>query len=358
MRTTRKTTNRTVCLNDPARTPLKELNYSAATFLDGLIVCYGARGSGKTTSVLNVMKSVRDEVDEVYVISQSAGANDQFGGYVPARAIKTDFNPQWFQGLLNRQKEKAARYRKAQDLRHLEDLFDMCASRKERTMRDVIIAQAAKFGEQAKEEYDMPDEQEYEVLKINRRMEQLLRELYQMTIREYKRFDLNQLTAVQRAIVEILETDMNPRILVIIDDCSNMFKEWCRKSKGILETVYNGRHYFITFIVTAQDDSEVDLKIRKNATVSIYSDATSATANFNRGERSKGDHNMARYVIDKLWRDDKFPNKGYRKMVFLSQSPDGNPFRYASYLMPSTTFKVGSRSFWKISDELRKKTRD
>lgn len=344
----------TYTLDDPAKSELWELSYAPSTFLDGLVIVYGARGSGKTTAVLNVMDSVKDEVEEVYIISQSAGANDQFGGFVPPRAIRTSMNKDWFNEMMIRQKTRSNIYHMTQDIKHLAGIFDIIATRRQKACRDQIMLSAEMFANKLEEKDLSAEYCRWEKMKIHDKMNKNLLALYQESIRSNTiGIDNKSFTASQRVIIENIGMRA-PRALFVIDDCSSMFKEWCRQSKDILEAVYNGRHYFLTLVITAQDDSEVDLKIRKNATVSIFADATSATANFNRGERSKDDNKKARFVIEKIWRDKKEHNPGYRKLAFLSAPQDGDPFKYANFFRPIEPFKVGSPLFWELGEEAGK----
>jgi hypothetical protein len=77
----------------------------------------------------------------------------------------------------------------------------------------------------------------------------------------------HDLTEMQRVIISNLE--INPNILLIIDDCAASIKEW----RDLLETkklFFQGRHFKITTVLTMQNESIIPVPLRTNAHISIF----------------------------------------------------------------------------------------
>lgn len=58
-------------------------------------------------------------------------------------------------------------------------------------------------------------------------------------------------------------TKVNPRLLLVMDDCLSSKKEWVNE-KSIKELFFNGRHYQITYILTIQDPMGLPPELRRN----------------------------------------------------------------------------------------------
>lgn len=87
---------------------------------------------------------------------------------------------------------------------------------------------------------------------------------------EYKSEIMERLLVRQKAIIrknnERIEKGKKPidtRIFIVMDDCLSDSKTWMR-DKPILEVLYNGRHYHITYILTLQYVMGITPSLRAN----------------------------------------------------------------------------------------------
>ncbi len=335
----------------PDGSSLDRLELTSDVCLNSVIIAYGARNTGKTTAIFGVMHSVRDIVDEVHVISQSAGANNQFADYVPARAIRTDLRPEWIQKLLATQKEKAKTMRDfVENTEILKSLFERCAGRRDRLMMINIVNRTKDYVEEARKKYESDEEGFlYTKMMMEKKRDAVIKKHQKETIKK----NIELLSGMELSMKErkaIANFNMNPHILLIFDDCASALKEWTRKNPGITEAIYNGRHYYMTVIITAQADTTIDNKIRGNATLTIYTDPMTAGCNIEREHKNDKKRGLA--CINAIWRKST-KMISFKKLVYMSATPNGDPFRYVVMTIRDP-FHVGSKAFW---DRCEKATR-
>lgn len=321
---------------------LKPLILSKELLLNSVILIYGARNTGKTTAIFDIMYKLRNSVNEAYVISLSAGANNQFKDYIPDKCILTELAPDFLLKLVKRQKAMAARLRAYANNSEIRmKLFERCANSSQKILMENIIKKSQDHLEKAEKDYH--DDIEYLQaiqMDIRKNRDKFKNELMINTITN----NLNLLKNAQLSKEEkiaVSDFNVNPHILLIFDDCAVAMKEWTKKCPELIESIYNGRHYFMTVIITAQVDTAIDNRIRSNATVSFFTDENTATTNLSR--EHKGDKSRANTCIKALWRSNS--KVTYKKLAFLSAPEDQDPFRYIVFMIHDK-FRVGSSSFW------------
>lgn len=62
-------------------------------------------------------------------------------------------------------------------------------------------------------------------------------------------------------------------MMLIFDDCAAKIKSFVKTSDTLKEIFYNGRHWYFSLVLTAQDDKEIETELRKNTAVSIFTNA-------------------------------------------------------------------------------------
>ena len=145
--------------------------------------------------------------------------------------------------------------------------------------------------------------------------------------------------------------DFKPHVLLIFDDCASIFKKWVKESTVIKEMFYNGRHYYITIIITAQDDKEIVSELRKNAIINIFTTHQSAQANFTRSANAYPKHERERadLCIKKIFKQDS-QKKNFKKLVYV-QNNDDDPFYYTIADLYGN-FRVGCPALWKLDEKI------
>jgi hypothetical protein len=180
----------------------------------------------------------------------------------------------------------------------------------------------------------------------------MLRRLYKTTIRFHKvTLENNQkLHKTEKAALSFL--DFNPNIMLILDDCASKFKKLYKKSTAIKEIFYEGRHYFITTLISAQDDKEIDSELRKNTTVSVFTTAQSATSNFERSSNGypKHEKNKAKTCIESVFKQQENDVTHFQKLVYIQGEAD--PFKYTIADLYDD-FRMGSLPMWQYSEKIK-----
>jgi hypothetical protein len=335
-------------------TTLKWFERSCKTYLDGVTLVYGRRGSGKSTVVKEIMYLCRDAIPIIYVISQSSVTNDDYTGVVPPSFILSNITPEWLERLLSQQKGRALLYKNANNPENLKRVFNRVRTDRQLAYEQYVIAESEKSIIKIEQSHVLDQAEKNNKIKaIRDKAKEMLRDLYKNTIRSQRHHlsKIPDLTSEELCCVNFV--DYLPHMLLIFDDCAANFKKWAKSAPSIKEIFYNGRHYKITLIITAQDDKEIDPELRKNAIVSIFTAAQLASGNFGKAANGypKHERKRAELCVSKVFAPtgDK-DKKNINKLVYI-QGGDGDPFAYmvAEDYGP---FKMGCSGMWTL-DEIK-----
>ena len=156
--------------------------------------------------------------------------------------------------------------------------------------------------------------------------------------------------------------DINPRLMLIIDDCSEKFETWMKYFKKTEENVfesilYRGRHNKITLVLAAHDDKIIDTKLRKNARVVIYTTGQSVITSFNKPGNgfSLQERKEAEKKSAKIFGEDSTEIKSHQKFCYIRD--DVHPFRYTiANLYPD--FDLGCLPLRELIGKMPKKDDD
>ena len=126
---------------------------------------------------------------------------------------------------------------------------------------------------------------------------------------------------------------------------------------AIKEIFYEGRQYFITTIITTQDDKEIDSELRKNSMINIFTTAQTATAAFERSSNSYPKHvkDRSKYCIEAIFKQEPGKPQHYQKLVYIQNLTD--PFRYTIADLYDE-FRMCSDSIWEFENRLSSKDKD
>ena len=346
-------------------TVLKWLKKDYNLYLNKTTLIYGRTQSGKSTIIDEIMYLCKDYIPAVFIICQSSVtvSSSPYHNKIPNNCIKNGVSKEWLESFIERQKGRAALYKTANEIKVLKGLFDK-------------IKQALAISNEIREEEEIVSKSQDYINKINMNNKldfvkkrehianvqelknQYLKDLYRKTIRENKNFLERKpgLSKDEECCINYL--DFNPNILLVFDDCASAFKKWVKESKSVSEMFYNGRHYFITQIISSQDDTEINAELRKNALVSIFTTSQAATANFNRSSNaySKAERKEADTCIKIVF--DSGANtvaRNFKKLVYIQNDP--NPFFYTIADLYDT-FRLGCDSLWELDDKIKAKLGD
>lgn len=343
--------DRSLCLSD--RTKVRWFEKTYKYYLNKTTIIYGRTNSGKSTIIDEIMYLCKDYIPTIFVIAPTNSSNNAYTDRIPSQFILKDLDTEWLDKLLTRQKNSAGAYINANKLEILKKLFDKVSDSTSQNVELSIIKKADSsiiYLEESNIDFSSKKMQKSQILAER---DAMLKKVYKTTIR-YNKITLENdksLTKSQRATLSFL--DFNPNIMLILDDCASKFKNLYKKSSAIKEIFYEGRHYFFTTIISAQDDKEIDSELRKNTTISIFTTAQSATSNFERASNGYPKHEKlkAKLCIDAIFKQE-YDLKHYRKLVYIQNESD--PFAYTIADLYDD-FKMGSSAMWEYSDRIGKK---
>jgi AAA+ ATPase superfamily predicted ATPase len=341
-------TNKDLFLEDG--TTLKWFPKSKDYFFNKTTIVYGRRESGKSTIVKEIMYMLQHLVSVVFIVSQSSVSNTDFVGKVPRSSIKSGITKEWIEEFLDVQKGRAELYNKANDVKILKSLFNKIKISQEEDVERHILLSADKYvyniENNPKLDYASKKEQITEIQSVQVKK---LVDLYKSNIRANKHILDGMIKSLSIDEICCLNyLDFQPHALLIFDDCASVFKKWSKESTSIKEIFYNGRWYYITIIITAQDDKEIDPELRKNSMVSFFTSNQAATSNFSKASNAYPKHEKIRSekCIKKIFHSES-TKKNFKKLVYVQNSED--PFMYTIADI-CEDFRVGAPSMWSLDD--------
>jgi len=329
-------------------------NYS--DFLNKTTIIYGRRESGKSTIIIEIMNMLKDHISIPFIISQSNAAD--FVGRVPKNCIKTSITKEWLEEFLLAQKGRADLYNKANDMKTLKFLFNKIKTPQSENMERMLLKMADKYINNIELNTKLDYSAKREQIKAIQEMQvKKLVELYKSNIRSYKHILDGIVDKLNRDEICCLNyLDFVPHSLLVFDDCASIFKKWVKESTVIKEIFYNGRWSYITFIITSQDDKEIESELRKNAMVSFFTTQQAAIANFTRASNAYPKHEKLRADLctKRVFKGGEHTNnclktKNFKKLVYIQNRED--PFMYMIADL-CTDFKIGCPSLWDLDKKI------
>lgn len=334
-----------------------EFSFTAERFLDRMTAVYGSTGTGKTEIIKAIMHVLRPHIDQVLVVSPSQPSNQAYSGYVHPVYIRYKVGPErssagrgaktkedklkLLTDILSRQEMLTSVFRRTTQLGALRTLYEKIppASRsmdKELVWLDDRRRQHLK---KIKEQYRRaPARHGKAVERLEGLVDEAHRRIYRAEI-ERSRGQLQGLwdTLEGNEKITLKYLQMNPRLLLIFDDCAAELKPLFTTPQ-FRELFYMGRHSKVTGIITCQDDTDLNTNLRKNAFVSIFTERIVAGSNFERSSnqfpktiKARASASVASVFGDRL--------QPYRKMYYIREDPMGiNFYHYTAKIAPPELF--------------------
>lgn len=326
-----------------------------------MTLLFGATGSGKTTVLNEIMYLLRINIPNVAVLSPTNSSNETFTKKIPKQCIKGWSDPgknvAFLYKVMARQKAISEIYAKANNMDILISLFDLLRDRDPNAVvREKEILYKFRKHSDSLVSLEHVDKSKQEQVMVDAR-NSALRKVYKNSIREHKLYLQSlRLSVEQSAAVDYI--DMNPKMLLILDDCASKFKLWFKKHGSLMnEIFYEARQYHMSTVITIQDDKAMESEWRKNAMVSIFMSEVIAVSNFQRVSNSfsKSEKKIASEAIDAVFAKSPDGSKHFRKLVYIRDDPD--PFKYTIAKIYGD-FKLGSPYLWELSSALERPEKD
>lgn len=281
---------------------LPRLDIRADVFLDKSTVIYGKSRSGKSTLIKDIMMALNREIDQCIVICPEVSCHD-YDETVGKIFVHHRPSDEIFHKLLQRQLALRMIYLAVNNVTNLKALFAMVAS----------PADLQKWKQITQVEMS-PNVKDSTKVQINDIKIKYLKGIIRKNSNSPK-FASPTLPQPLRIVLEYL--DINPRLLIIIDDCTEMLDD-LKKNPDFLGLFTKGRHYYTTLLFAVHSDKPLRPESRKSIMNSIFTDAKSAGAYFERGSNDFNKREKKRFlmIIDSVF--NKGDPNNYCKLFYDS----------------------------------------
>jgi len=345
--------------NDPIPWMPKDYN----NHLDKTTLIFGGTGSGKTTIVEDILYLLKDHVPNFLVIVPRT-SDAAYRKKLPSRCIKEDLTKDKLEKIWARQFYATQLYNIANDINILKSLFNMVPDRESVVMLEAIKHKAnsifKSIENNSKLEFPQKKSQKTAIEELKLQKE---KQIYKDSIRKNKdAYGRLMCDLTPHQIIAIDYIDFNPRLCLIIDDCSEKFQVWMKYFKknevNPVESIfYKNRWNYLTLVFAAHDDKLVNTELRKNSRITIYTNSQAFVTSINRsgnGFTPKEKKEAMRYAT-RVFGDDSGKDKGvknHNKLCYVREAP--HPFQYTiANLYPD--FQLGCTPLNDLIEKMPKK---
>lgn len=326
-------TQNVIVTKDGKRVP--ELGLTPHRILDRTTVLYGKSNSGKSVFIKYLLKIMKDYVPVAFVVSPTEPANRSYEKFIEKSLIHYELTPPskddggFLEKLWSWASIRSSIYHKVNRKDILKSLYDRIRTPEIDKMIDKIESKRQSLLE------GTPISRQDEV---NQHIDELLVKLLKKHIQRHKHIlERQQSSLSEDELYSLTYLDLNPRVVLIFDDCASDLKGYFNKSI-FRKIFYQSRHSFITSIFAVQDDTDLPANLRKNVALSLFMTAAVAKSNFERGSNkfSKEMQKAANSIYEPVF-------TGFRKLAFLDNDPSRQYFYHITAELVSP-FRFGSHS--------------
>lgn len=328
-------------------------------YLDKTVLIFGASGQGKSTFIDSILYMIKDYIPNYLIVAPDTSAKP-YRKKVPARCIKENLTKDTLIKIWERQTNITQVYNIANDIDILASLFNKSPSKHGLIQVKAICYSASKAIQAINNNTDMNFAQKKsQTSHIEELQAKKIKMLYKTSIRDM-RSKLERLDLTDKESICLKYLDINPRLMIIIDDCSTKFELWMKmfpKKEGntnpIEKIFYRGRHNFISLIFAAHDDKVVSTSLRKNARVTVYCGSKAVMASLNKtgGGFTPQDKKLAQRMSAVLFRKEANGADSHKKLCYLSTGSSSWQYHIAD-LYPE--FSLGCDPLRKLTKKMPK----
>lgn len=333
--------------------PIPRVNDRKRYFLNVLTILYGPSGSGKSSIIMHILNTIRDVVPMGLVCCPTNASNGDYDKVIPSECIYEDLTAELMKKIFIRQSNVLAMYRMVRSLDMLRPLFDLVADAASISKIQKLDKLIGSSISKVHSTYE-PDEIESVIEDLQSRYQKKVVKIMRACIKEnLATLSAMNLTEMQNSIINNLE--INPNILLIVDDCAASIKEW-RDLEETKQLFFQGRHFKVTTILTMQNEAILPPALRSNAHISIFTTKKIVTTYFLKA--SSGASPEERKWIEKIAAiifaasdDNNRPN--YKKLVVFGNIIDTES--KIQYLIGNPRKKrFGSCATWEMCNRMRR----
>lgn len=333
--------------------PIPRLNDSKHFFHNRLTLIIGPSGSGKSALTQHILNSLRDVIPLIMVACPTAALNGDYNGVAPEQCIYDDLTKTLIQKIFQRQQGVVEMHQLVNDAKHLKSIFKMVATDEYKEKLNKLDSIYIKGCRDVKTKLD---ESEVDATLT------ALKETYEKKCVKHMRKCINEnidsinissLSEIQQSIVK--NFNINPSLVLIVDDCMATVKEWSQLSET-KKLFFQGRHYHLTTIMLCQNTTLLSPQFRTNAHITIFTTGPSAipyfkkdTSGFSPDERKELTQKAV--TIFTPSNNEKKPN--YKKMVLMGDIIKTD-YKVQYIIGTPKKKRFGSSAMWRLCDVVKK----
>ncbi len=333
--------------------PIPRVDDSKKYFLNRLTILYGTSGTGKSSLIKHILNTIRDVVPIGFVCCPTNATNGDYDRIIPTECVYDDLTADLMKRIFTRQSNILAMYDMVRKIENLKPLYRLIADAHSNEKIKKLDKLLSKSIAQVEASYDtddiastIEDLQERHRKKVVRIMRSCIKDNIS-TIVNYNLSDM------QKVIISNLE--INPNILLIVDDCAASIKEW-RDLTETKQLFFQGRHFKVTTVLTMQNESIIPVPLRTNAHVSIFTTEKITNTYFQKASSGVSPEERKRIskiaaVIFAASDDNNRPN--YKKLVVFGAVI--NTEDKIQYIIGDNKKKrFGSNAVWDMCDKVKR----
>lgn len=303
----KKDKNKNIYVNDNLFLPCFDFNKNS--LLNKSIVLYGSRGSGKSIICKDIMYNLSDNIPTVIVFNTTENSNGFFSKIVSKPFIYDKVDLKVLDDIWKRQEYITEIYKKINNVEILTEIIDIIDIPNAKKALEIIEEKKELHLNDINKKIKSDSQFIFELNKIKEKYNEIIIYTLKQIINYIKRsirdkkISKHSLSKEQLDIINFV--NINPNILLIFDDCAAELKKHNR-SDVLRKIFYNGRHCNITYLLTCQDELDLDSSLRRNANITILCDSNCCTGYFERISNSfpKKIKNLIREVSEIVYSED------------------------------------------------------
>lgn len=306
-------------------------------FIDRTTIIYGESGTGKSFIIKDMLYQLRMHVDQIIVISPTDISNFAYEScMVPKPCIHYTITSDLLTNILQRQTALVSVYQRANRMDILKSLYDRIPN------MDKYNKLIKLLNDKIKDSESLPP---HERKKNNDEYEKIIAKIMKKNIDQHRE-DLKLLDLSNDERYTLTYFDMNPRIVLIFDDCTESLQKF-KNHPAFQSFFYRGRWGFLTIIMACHSDKVLGPELKKSAYISIYTNKKSANTCLLRDSCSNDKEDTIR-IEDAI--SCAFENNvANQKLVYVR---DENKF-YTYIATPHGDFRFGSPILWEFCDKVK-----
>ena len=220
---------------------------------------------------------LKPHADQIIVVSPMDRVNKTYSsGMVPLPLIHYKLTDKLLDEIWDRQEVLSNVFKRANNPAIIKELFDKLNIRPAQELIQHIYAKKACEEELLSNAIDDEEGVKKSIEEINEQSRSLVIMIYKHFINEnFDKYAKMTLTKTEQYTLKYL--NLNPNLVFVLDDCTTQIAK-LKKHRRFQEIFYMGRHANITLIIGCHTDKTLDPEIKKNVSVSIYTDEGTARA--------------------------------------------------------------------------------